>query len=144
MAQAILPVEKELLKVTFWQNSFPSVSNRLQSDHLKEDLRVLGAEEILTLESPLCMNSLEEAAGVLYVLEGSANGAMFLSKRIQASLNLNETSGLKYFLESARNAKERWKGFKSELNSVIQSSDQKRTMTRAAMAMFKLFLTNRV
>jgi heme oxygenase len=141
LASRVIAMEDELSRLSTWQGVFPSVSIRPNKINLIEDLKSLNQDlDSQGLFQKFNSSNLETAAGILYVLEGSANGSRYLSRIIQSRLSLNSESGLKYFLESARDSRERWSRFKIELDLAIQTSKQKQMMRQATEAAFKIFL----
>jgi heme oxygenase len=60
--------------------------------------------------------------GLLYVLEGSTNGAKFMAKTLRQGLDLPEDKGASYFDRYGDKQRERWTAFKETMNK--QNFDQ--------------------
>lgn len=77
--------------------------------------------------------------GFLYVLEGSTNGAKFLAKSLRAGLSLPETAGATYFDRYGEKQRERWTGFKHEMNMIGFSQEDKDLLVEKAKETFAAF-----
>jgi heme oxygenase len=122
---AVIPVEDSLMQSPFLK-LFPSVKDRYAVRSLKDDLMFLGRGFDPAIQSkepfPAC-TSLASTAGVLYVLEGSANGGKIFYKFLQTRLGLSDGSGLSYFAMQASSGGLRFKAFKEELDKNLAPSD---------------------
>ncbi len=77
--------------------------------------------------------------GYLYVLEGSTNGAKFLAKSLRAGLSLPETVGASYFDRYGEKQRERWNGFKHDMNMIGFSEEERNLLVEKAKETFAAF-----
>lgn len=104
---------------------------------LSKDLENLGAGEV-SIDPHFSCNSLAEAFGAAYVVEGSALGGMVLAK------NISQCSGLSalethYFFNGDRDNIKAWKDFKSELSKQDFSEKEQLEATEKAKDTFRFF-----
>jgi heme oxygenase len=83
---------------------------------LNHDLQNLNAPpvEVSSVHSAGSVN-LHEKVGIIYVLQGSSLGGRFIAKHIAQKLNLDQSSGLEFYL-SSQTVLENWKNFKNQFN----------------------------
>ncbi|MCA2960434.1 MAG: biliverdin-producing heme oxygenase [Silvanigrellales bacterium] len=104
----------------------PDLALRWRASRLKADMRCV--EELLAqgnsgnhgnqergaqVPAPpqVAIGSLDEAFGLLYVLEGSTLGGSVIAARVQASLGLKPDQGVTFFCGRGSWTGEAWKGF---------------------------------
>ena len=83
-----------------------------------------------------------EAAGVVYVLEGSTMGAMHLCKVVSHSFPQGITPPIKYLNAYGEATPKHWQQTKSWLDEQLVSPDEIARSTSAAMMMFRLYGEN--
>jgi heme oxygenase len=105
--------------------SFPSVGERAYFDCLLADLDFYGLERVPAREGEpgLDLSSLPSLAGVLYVVEGAANGGRVIGAEIARRLGINKTNGLCYFATQAELGEGRWAGLRSELDNRVPKAE---------------------
>ena len=82
-------------------------------DWLRADLESLGAEAVpapVDWRAPE-LTSAAELIGALYVIEGSTLGGQVIARRIENSLGLGVTSGLRFFIGWGKETERRWQEF---------------------------------
>lgn len=77
--------------------------------------------------------------GFLYVLEGSTNGAKFMAKSLRAGLGLPEEAGASYFDRYGNAQRERWTAFKTAMNELQFTDDERNAMVDKAQETFRSF-----
>jgi heme oxygenase len=106
----------------------PDIAERRKAGWLKNDLRqITHTDPVL----PLCqqmpaVESLAEAFGCLYVMEGSTLGGKLIYKTVQDSLGLTQYKGLSFFYGYGPDTGSKWKSFQQSmlaLSSQDSSSD---------------------
>lgn len=136
----LTPIEASLAQSPFLAD-FPSVTERHAVQRLQDDLLYLGLELAPSHYSgdpfPPC-TTLGATGGVLYVLEGSANGGRIFYKFLQTRLGLADGSGLSYFAMQASGDGLRFNAFKEELDRNLNEYDFKDAM-EYANATFRRF-----
>ncbi|MDF1664333.1 MAG: biliverdin-producing heme oxygenase [Planctomycetota bacterium] len=114
--------------------------------HLETDIAVLGGETLTASTEAQnflndCQSLIDEnlmsILGLLYVLEGSRMGSMFLLPCIMNALELElcEGVGLDYHFIGASNTPARFRQFKNDLNESVASIEDRVAIGVAACAM---------
>lgn len=94
---------------------------------------LLATMDELARHSPLSL------LGLLYVLEGSTNGAKFMAKTLRKGLNLPEDRGAKYFDRYGDLQRERWTNFKATMNAQGFDQSEIDSIVVEAKRMFQTF-----
>lgn len=94
---------------------------------------LLSTMDELAVRSPLSL------LGLLYVLEGSTNGAKFMAKTLRKGLNLPEDRGAKYFDRYGDLQRERWTNFKATMNAQGFEQSEIDALVVEAKRMFQTF-----
>jgi heme oxygenase (biliverdin-IX-beta and delta-forming) len=94
---------------------------------------LLSTMDELAVRSPLSL------LGLLYVLEGSTNGAKFMAKTLRKGLNLPEDRGAKYFDRYGDLQRERWTNFKATMNAQGFEQGEIDALVVEAKRMFQTF-----
>lgn len=119
-----------------------------QCDNLKADLACLGRTDLNQEATPAtkqAVASLQQMAaaspltvlGMHYVLEGSKNGAKFISRNLARVYTLSRESGLKYFDPYGDHQREYWAQFKLDMNAQNFTEDESGVLVDGAVWMFK-------
>lgn len=114
--------------------------------HLENDIAIFGgAGQLPSPETQLFIedcqglidNNLMSILGLLYVLEGSRMGSMFLLPCIMNALNLElkKGVGLDYHFIGASNTPSRFRQFKLDLNDAVASPEDRTAIGLAACVM---------
>ena len=116
---------------------------RRRSSWIADDLRQLGADPAPADESAApdfsFVNSPGRAIGCLYVLEGSALGAQYLSRQLQARLGITSETGGRYLAAYGERTGERWKAFQEWANGELQSPELLNDAVFASLRTFERF-----
>lgn len=137
-------VETEIDRSPVFKQVFRESMRRVR--HIERDLEALGAEpcslhteaqEFIAQCQELVDNTPLSVFGLLYVLEGSRMGSMFLMPCIMNALNLElrEGVGLDYHYIGASHTPARFRQFKDDLNDAIASLSDRVAIAQAACVM---------
>lgn len=85
------------------------------------------------------INSVEQAFGAMYVLEGSTLGGKYISRMITQKLNLTEEKGLSFFNGYKEDTMIMWERFKEMLNKQVINPSSQDDITEAANQTFIKF-----
>ncbi len=116
------PLEQAIAKQKGIETYLPDHTTRRKSELLLNDLRSLGQSD----ETPICkdlpaINSLGEALGCLYVMEGSTLGGRIISKILKEKLDIDQSNGATFFNGYGPETGSKWKKFQEAL--VVYSTD---------------------
>lgn len=129
----VAPIESELLLFEDKLSELGlDLGPRLKSGILKEDLQKLGSEPQAHVLEFDVINSVYEALGVLYVLEGSTLGGQVITKALKKN-NLEA----KYFDPYGAQTISFWNSLKDVLNKV--SSEHEEEVLTGALKAFDIF-----
>jgi heme oxygenase len=108
-----VPLERTLARFA-WSDVGIDFDKRRKVELLKKDLRALGMtdDEIAALpEAPMLpsMTTMEEAIGVMYVMEGSTLGGQLQARQVQKMFGRDAESGAAYFSSYGANVGMMWK-----------------------------------
>lgn len=104
---------------------------------LSKDLKNLDTPEVL-IDPHFSCNSVAEAFGAAYVVEGSALGGMVLAKNIPQCSGLSAIE-IHYFFNGDRDNLKAWKDFKNELLKQDFSEKEQLEATEKAKDTFRFF-----
>jgi len=120
----------------------PLATQRRRATWIVEDLRRLGVEPSRAPAQAAdfrFVNSPGRALGCLYVLEGSALGAQYLSRQLQARLGITPETGGRYLGAYGDRTGERWNGFREWANGELQSPELLNEAIFASLRTFERF-----
>jgi heme oxygenase (biliverdin-IX-beta and delta-forming) len=107
---------------------------------IEDDLEKLGhAPAALVLLPELCLSSLGEGLGCLYVIEGSTLGGRIIYERVKARLGFDADHGARYFFGYGADTAEMWASFIGKLNTFGANTDIGAEAEMAARRVFLLF-----
>lgn len=117
-------------------------AERKKLESLKSDLQALGLTEedlqsLPKIEADWLPRDLESALGLMYVLEGSTLGGQVISRHLKAQLNLEESTGLRFFSGYGPQTGFMWKSFQGVLNLNLSQPAQMKKAARAAQITFE-------
>lgn len=116
---------------------------RRRASWIADDLRQLGAEPAPTDEIAVpdfsFVNGPGRAVGCLYVLEGSALGAQYLSRQLHTRLGISAETGGRYLAAYGERTGERWKAFQEWANGALQSPELLNDAVFASLRTFERF-----
>ena len=103
---------------------FTDLDHRIKRHHLEDDLRFVGqrTDPPRTVFTPDDIPSVAFAAGIFYVVEGSALGGRFILNNIRQTLGLDENGGATYFYGYGNATGQLWKRFLEQLNRFADES----------------------
>lgn len=124
-----IPLERALSGFA-WNDVGINFDERRKIEFLEKDLRALGmsSEEIANLpEAPMLpsMATMEEAIGVVYVMEGSTLGGQLQSRQVQKMFGRDAESGAAYFSSYGANVGMMWKAFCEAIVKVAGDNEEK-------------------
>lgn len=110
------PMECRLGESMDWAQAGWDFEARLKTGWLEQDLQALGMSPQEIQNLPLCayvppVESLGQAIGCLYVLEGSTLGGQFISKRLRETLGITPETGGQFFSGYGSDTGPQWKRF---------------------------------
>ncbi|UUO05048.1 biliverdin-producing heme oxygenase [Blastopirellula sp. J2-11] len=120
------------------------VSKRRTAAWLEEDLQNLGDSPPSRLSSTQAadfdfVDTLAKAAGVAYVLEGSAMGGAILAKSLDERLHISADNGGKYLYGYGKQTGSHWGAVTSWLDAVLTEEKQIEEAADAAARTFAIF-----
>jgi len=115
----------------------PDYEERRNAAYLKRDIEVLGQtiDELPIARAPE-INSLQEAWGALYVLEGSVTGGRIVVKMLE---NQGITEGVSFFSGYGEATAQKWDAFTSALNTGEKTPEEEDLSIKAANDTFTRF-----
>lgn len=138
----IYPLEREINRFSI-ADAFPDYSERRKAGQLVTDMQSLGRnakDEDLCKDLPP-IHSVFEAAGTLYVLEGSTLGGQVISRMISDKLPSVTDNSLSFFNSYGGDTLPMWRKFQDRLNSLVTNEVQQAETVRAAESTFNYFKT---
>jgi heme oxygenase len=110
------PIEPRLADNIELCARLPDIRRRAKLPWLEKDLSALGIASGLREQLPVCddlppCDSLAEALGCLYVLEGSSLGGQVIGRHFQRTLALDADHGLAFFTGHGEGARAMWQTF---------------------------------
>jgi heme oxygenase len=110
------PIEPRLANNIELCARLPDVQSRAKLPWLEKDLSVLGIDGDAREQLPVCRelppcDSLAEALGCLYVLEGASLGGQVISHHLQHALALDADNGLAFFNGYGQETRTMWQTF---------------------------------
>ncbi|WDF55467.1 biliverdin-producing heme oxygenase [Mucilaginibacter sp. KACC 22063] len=114
-------------------------TQRRKTDAIAQDIKTLGADPVTiaqNYELPQ-INSLPEAFGAMYVIEGSTLGGSIISKMISSRLGIS--NGLSFFNGYGEKTQQMWEEFRNKLNQIPTESQTQQAVITAANNTFIKF-----
>lgn len=118
-------------------STLPDRDQRRDSSYLKIDIEELGAtvDELPTAVAPT-IQTLAQAFGALYVLEGSIMGGPYIVQMLQ---KYGLSKGFNFFSGYGENSGQMWQAFASVFNAIPQNEADEQAMLLAADETFTRF-----
>jgi heme oxygenase (biliverdin-IX-beta and delta-forming) len=117
----IQPAEQLVFGMPELSEIVPEFERRRKAELLISDLRYLSGSKVVPAirDSSISavINSIPQALGYLYVLEGSTLGGKIISENLKNFLGIEKDSGGKYFNNYSEERGNMWKSFVGMLNS---------------------------
>ena len=111
---------------------------------LLQDLHALGIADAYLAALPICtdlptIDTLAQALGCMYVLEGATLGGQIITRHVQRVLHLEERRGCRFFHGYGSDTGTLWKAFGELLVTHIASEEMEDAVISAACEIFSLF-----
>ncbi len=124
-----VPLE-QVLSGFEWSRLGIAFDERRKIALLEQDLRALGMTDTdITLlprtEDLPTMNSLEDAVGVMYVMEGSTLGGQIQARQVQKMFGFTAENGTAYFSSYGANVGVMWKAYCEAIVSAANDDEAK-------------------
>ncbi len=134
------PLEQAIAKQKGIETYLPDHASRRKSELLLNDLRYLTQSE----ETPVCkdlptINSLGDALGCLYVMEGSTLGGRIVSKVLKEKLDIDQSNGATFFNGYGPETGSKWKKFQEALVAYSTDTTKEDAVIDAADTTFLKF-----
>jgi heme oxygenase len=117
-------------KVPFLLDDLAFYQSDGEGEGLPATRRFLDLLDTLAARTPLAL------LGVLYVLEGSTNGARFIARRIREAYDLPPDGGAAFVDPYGEAQPSQWKAFKDAMEQLDLSEAEARSVTAAAQETF--------
>jgi len=104
----------------------PEYKTFRRAEWILDDLDALGftAQHLPVCSLDFSISSAEDIMGALYVTEGSTLGGKVICKMIAASLQKNDTGGLRFFNAYGNETGSHWKNFLAKLDTFSNTNGQ--------------------
>ena len=139
--QILVPLEKRINAI-FLENPEIHFQMKMKSHLLFSDLNSCGVSLSQLSFSPFLpeVSSVSEAFGALYVIEGSALGGQFLTKKLSALYGSRLENSLSYLRGEGSKTFPLWKEFLATLENYCgQNEERKSLVVQAAIQTFECF-----
>lgn len=114
------PVEEQIQSLVN-DTILEDIKERRQSGAILEDLKAIGAGEasLIVSEALPVFESIPQALGAMYVLEGSTLGGRFISQMLAKQLNRSAENGIAFFSGYGEQTDTKWKKFTEMMNKYV-------------------------
>ena len=118
--------------------------SRRKSPMIESDLTATGLPASEVSETPVCAEvprpeSVAQALGMMYVLEGATLGGQYVARHVKTSLTLDADNGCRFFSSYGAEVGPMWKRFGQVLIEQAKTQDDRDEMIRFAMSTFDDF-----
>lgn len=138
------PVEK-VIEELHLESFLPDIAERMRTKQLYNDLKKLGfsqaqIDELPDCPSIPCPKTVEQALGVLYVLEGSTLGGRVILKMLASHIenNVIPAEATTYYAGHGDNTGTFWKDFTMSCGHILQTENQQQQAIDFAKQTFLL------
>jgi len=136
-----LPLEAQLLAVSFWREIGFEVEARRKVSRLERDLQKLGGGTELA-RLPNCaelpeITSPAQALGCLYVVEGATLGGQIITRHLQKNLGITPESGGAFFAGYGPETGARWQEFGAMITAQAERLGQDDVIVASANRTFE-------
>jgi heme oxygenase len=115
------------------------VNSRYKTESLVKDLNLLGKSLPVVPAVDLNISSVEEALGIMYVLEGATLGGAYILKALKRTESMNAINDYHYYGVYGEMIGPNWKTFQQVLLDNITTKEQEDKTIAAAAKAFELF-----
>ena len=135
------PTEASLARLVQSQMVGLDFEPRRKAGLLEGDLLALGREpaEVATCGKLVMLNSVEEALGCMYVLEGATLGGQIIRRQVAERLGLNTSNGCGFFGSYGDRVGEMWKEFRQAVIEHADRIERQDAIVVAAKETFAMF-----
>ncbi len=138
------PIETKIGQVVGLEQLPLNLSARQKKPLLWLDLTSLAWDEKTIQAQPLCddlpvLDSIPQALGCLYVLEGSTLGGQIISRHLQERIGITPDHGGRFFASYGQDVRSMWKGFGETVTSYSTSPQIEDTIVDSAIETFASF-----
>jgi heme oxygenase (biliverdin-IX-beta and delta-forming) len=138
------PIESKINQVAGLADLPLNLSARQKKPLLQSDLASLDWNEPTIQALPLCvdlpaLDSVPQALGCLYVLEGSTLGGQFISRHLQERLEITPDHGGRFFASYGPAVGSMWKAFGETVTAYSTSPQIEDAIVRSALETFASF-----
>ncbi len=137
------PLETALEPFQLADNYLPDYGSRRKAAMIRQDLHTLqhnAPEDTLPLCAELpSIQSMAQAFGCLYVMEGSTLGGKIIAKSLEKNLGLSAVHGASFFHGYGPDTGHKWKTFQQSLVRFNQDFQKEQEIVEAANETFYYF-----
>ena len=138
------PIETKIGQVVGLEQLPLNLSARQKKPLLWLDLTSLAWDEKTIQALPLCddlpvLDSIPQALGCLYVLEGSTLGGQIISRHLQERIGITPDHGGRFFASYGQDVRSMWKWFGETVTSYSTSPQIEDTIVDSAIETFASF-----
>lgn len=135
------PLEIQLDQLKDIENHLQDYSQRRKSSTLLKDIEQMGGTKA---DCDLCNDlpfagTMNEAFGILYVMEGSTLGGRMISKILEEKLSLSADHGINFFNGYGPLTGERWNSFRKSLVDFAATTNDEDLIIQSANLTFQKF-----
>ena len=138
------PIETKISQVVGMDELPLNLSARQKKPFLWLDLTSLDWSESTIQALPLCtdlpaLDSIPQALGCLYVLEGATLGGQMISRHLNERIGISPSQGGRFFASYGPNVGAMWKMFGETVTAFSNSPEIEDTIVRSAIETFAAF-----
>lgn len=131
------PLETQLLALPWWHEIGFNYAERYKTPHLVRDMLALGVTADTLATFPRCrdlpqIDTLPQALGCLYVIEGATLGGQLVTRHLQQNLGLTAASGAAFFNGYGAQTGARWQAFGAMLTTFAERTSDHDTIVANA------------
>jgi heme oxygenase (biliverdin-IX-beta and delta-forming) len=116
-----------------------NIDKRYKTESLEKDLNLLGKALPSVPAMEINIHSVEEALGMMYVLEGATLGGAYILKALQRTESMKDIQEYNYYGVYGEMIGPNWKAFQQVLLDTITTKEQEDKTIAAASKAFELF-----
>lgn len=138
------PLETRLLALPWWHEIGFNYRERYKTPHLVQDVLALGITVDALATFPRCadlprIDTMPQALGCLYVIEGATLGGQLVTRHLQGSLGITPRSGTAFFNGYGEQTGARWKSFGALLTALADKTGSHEPIIDTANETFETF-----
>jgi heme oxygenase (biliverdin-IX-beta and delta-forming) len=138
------PLETRLLALPWWRQIGFDYGERYKTPHLVQDMLALGVTDdtlatFARCQDLPCIDTLPQALGCLYVIEGATLGGQLVTRHLQQTLGVTPRSGSAFFNGYGGQTGARWKSFGALLTTHAEQTGDHAAIIDTANHTFETF-----